>query len=69
RVLFTTLGSPSHGRAQLPLARALAPAGPEVLVTPTPARAAGGADTAAGPRPVPVGRADPGTPDGVTLRA
>lgn len=36
RVLFTTLGSPSHGRAQLPLARALAGAGHEVLVTTTP---------------------------------
>ncbi|MFV2119669.1 glycosyltransferase [Streptomyces sp. Act-28] len=39
RVLFTTLGSPSHGRAQLPLARALATAGHEVLVTTTPALA------------------------------
>ncbi|MDX3385527.1 glycosyltransferase [Streptomyces niveiscabiei] len=37
RVLFTTLGSPSHGRAQLPLARALAAAGHEVLVVTTPA--------------------------------
>ncbi|MFF9571986.1 glycosyltransferase [Streptomyces sp. NPDC014685] len=37
RVLFTTLGSPSHGRAQLPLARALAEAGHEVLVATTPA--------------------------------
>ncbi|MEU5268997.1 glycosyltransferase [Streptomyces hygroscopicus] len=36
RVLFTTLGSPSHGRAQLPLARALAAAGHEVLVVTTP---------------------------------
>ncbi|WP_413797657.1 glycosyltransferase [Streptomyces iranensis] len=36
RVLFTTLGSPSHGRAQLPLARALAAAGHEVLVATTP---------------------------------
>ena len=32
RVLFTTLGSPSHGRAQLPLARAIRAAGHEVLV-------------------------------------
>ncbi|MEU8872372.1 glycosyltransferase [Streptomyces javensis] len=36
RVLFTTLGSPSHGRAQLPLARALAASGHEVLVATTP---------------------------------
>ncbi|MEU4894141.1 glycosyltransferase [Streptomyces sp. NPDC044780] len=36
RVLFTTLGSPSHGRAQLPLARALAAAGHQVLVVTTP---------------------------------
>ncbi|MFJ9426340.1 glycosyltransferase [Streptomyces sp. NPDC101249] len=36
RVLFTTIGSPSHGRAQLPLARALAAAGHEVLVATTP---------------------------------
>ncbi|QNP75015.1 glycosyltransferase family 1 protein [Streptomyces roseirectus] len=36
RVLFTTLGSPSHGRAQLPLARALAAAGHDVLVATTP---------------------------------
>lgn len=35
RVLFTTVGSPSHGRAQLPLARALAAAGHEVLVATT----------------------------------
>ncbi|MFD9720947.1 glycosyltransferase [Streptomyces sp. NPDC059076] len=35
RVLFTTLGSPSHGRAQLPLARALAAAGCEVLAATT----------------------------------
>ena len=35
RVLITTLGSPSHGRAQLPLARALAAAGHEVLVATT----------------------------------
>ncbi|MEU8031816.1 glycosyltransferase [Streptomyces sp. NPDC049099] len=32
RVLCTTLGSPSHGRAQLPLLRALAEAGHQVLV-------------------------------------
>ncbi|MFF5979583.1 glycosyltransferase [Streptomyces olindensis] len=32
RVLCTTLGSPSHGRAQLPLLRALAGAGHQVLV-------------------------------------
>ncbi|MEV0599936.1 glycosyltransferase [Streptomyces sp. NPDC050315] len=32
RVLCTTLGSPSHGRAQLPLLRALAAAGHEVRV-------------------------------------
>ncbi|MER6025341.1 glycosyltransferase [Streptomyces sp. NPDC001851] len=32
RVLCTTLGSPSHGRAQLPLLRALAAAGHQVLV-------------------------------------
>ncbi|MFJ2558334.1 MULTISPECIES: glycosyltransferase [unclassified Streptomyces] len=36
RVLFTTLGSPSHGRAQLPLARAFAAAGHDVLVATTP---------------------------------
>ncbi|WP_329072125.1 glycosyltransferase [Streptomyces sp. NBC_01429] len=36
RVLFTTLGSPSHGRAQLPLARALAAAGHDVLVATNP---------------------------------
>ncbi|MFJ7996205.1 glycosyltransferase [Streptomyces sp. NPDC096310] len=36
RVLFTTLGSPSHGRAQLPLARALAAAGHDVLVVTNP---------------------------------
>lgn len=36
RVLFTTIGSPSHGRAQLPLARALAAAGHEVRVATTP---------------------------------
>ncbi|WP_424216399.1 glycosyltransferase (plasmid) [Streptomyces sp. BI20] len=36
RVLVTTLGSPSHGRAQLPLARALAAAGHEVLAATTP---------------------------------
>ncbi|MFB8180671.1 glycosyltransferase [Streptomyces sp. NPDC055966] len=36
RVLFTTLGSPSHGRAQLPLARALAAAGHDVLVATAP---------------------------------
>ncbi|MFI5940747.1 glycosyltransferase [Streptomyces uncialis] len=36
RILFTTLGSPSHGRAQLPLARALAAAGHEVLAATTP---------------------------------
>ncbi|MCQ8192334.1 glycosyltransferase [Streptomyces rugosispiralis] len=35
--MFTTLGSPSHGRAQLPLARSLAAAGHEVLVVTTPA--------------------------------
>ncbi|MGW2257628.1 glycosyltransferase [Streptomyces sp. NPDC001780] len=35
RVLITTLGSPSHGRAQLPLARALAAAGHEVRVATT----------------------------------
>ncbi|MFD3915924.1 glycosyltransferase [Streptomyces sp. NPDC058603] len=39
RVLFTTLASPSHGRAQLPLARALAAAGHDVLVATTPALA------------------------------
>lgn len=32
RVMCTTMGSPSHGRAQLPLLRALAAAGHEVLV-------------------------------------
>ncbi|MFB9453824.1 glycosyltransferase [Streptomyces antimycoticus] len=37
--MFTTLGSPSHGRAQLPLARSLAAAGHEVLVVTTPALA------------------------------
>ena len=36
RVLCTTLGSPSHGRAQLPLLRALAAAGHEILVATTP---------------------------------
>ncbi|WP_055546969.1 glycosyltransferase [Streptomyces sp. NBRC 110028] len=36
RVLCTTSGSPSHGRAQLPLLRALAAAGHEVLVVTTP---------------------------------
>ncbi|GAA2255911.1 DUF1205 domain-containing protein [Streptomyces amakusaensis] len=36
RVLFTTIGSPSHGRAQLPLARALAAAGHEVRAATTP---------------------------------
>jgi N-glycosyltransferase len=35
RVLCTTLGSPSHGRAQLPLLRALAEAGHQVLVVTT----------------------------------
>ncbi|WP_137980562.1 nucleotide disphospho-sugar-binding domain-containing protein [Streptomyces violaceusniger] len=35
--MFTTLASPSHGRAQLPLARSLAAAGHEVLVVTTPA--------------------------------
>ncbi|CAL9610827.1 L-demethylnoviosyl transferase [Streptomyces sp. enrichment culture] len=35
RVLCTTLGSPSHGRAQLPLLRALARAGHQVLVVTT----------------------------------
>ncbi|MFJ5226279.1 glycosyltransferase [Streptomyces sp. NPDC088400] len=39
RILFTTLGSPSHGRAQLPLARALAAAGHEVLAATTPSTA------------------------------
>ncbi|EFL36624.1 glycosyltransferase [Streptomyces viridochromogenes DSM 40736] len=37
RVLCTTLGSPSHGRAQLPLLRALAEAGHRVLVVTTDA--------------------------------
>ncbi|MEU6912554.1 glycosyltransferase [Streptomyces olindensis] len=37
RVLCTTLGSPSHGRAQLPLLRALAGAGHQVLVVTTEA--------------------------------
>lgn len=37
RVLCTTLGSPSHGRAQLPLLRALARAGHQVLVVTTEA--------------------------------
>ena len=36
RVLFTTLGSPSHARAQLPLARAFTAAGHDVLVATTP---------------------------------
>ncbi|MFI0165713.1 glycosyltransferase [Streptomyces sp. NPDC017095] len=35
RVLCTTLGSPSHGRAQLPLLRALAKSGHQVLVATT----------------------------------
>ncbi|MFI2213918.1 glycosyltransferase [Streptomyces sp. NPDC020141] len=35
RALFTTIGSPSHGRAQLPLVRALAAAGHEVRVATT----------------------------------
>ena len=40
RVLCTTLGSPSHGRAQLPVLRALASAGHDVLVATTPSLAA-----------------------------
>ncbi|MCB5907388.1 glycosyltransferase [Streptomyces pinistramenti] len=40
RVLCTTLGSPSHGRAQLPVLRALAAAGHDVLVATTPTLAA-----------------------------
>ncbi|MGW1835944.1 glycosyltransferase [Streptomyces sp. NPDC002067] len=36
RVLCTSIGSPSHGRAMLPLARALAGAGHAVTVTATP---------------------------------
>ncbi|MGR4853721.1 glycosyltransferase [Streptomyces sp. LARHCF252] len=39
RVLCTTLGSPSHGRAQLPLLRALSKAGHQVLVVTTDALA------------------------------
>ena len=39
RVLFTTLGSPSHARAQLPLARAFAAAGHDVLVATSPSLA------------------------------
>ncbi|MGW5118691.1 glycosyltransferase [Streptomyces noursei] len=39
RVLCTTLGSPSHGRAQLPLLRALAEAGHQVVVVTTDALA------------------------------
>ncbi|GGR70519.1 MULTISPECIES: glycosyltransferase [Streptomyces] len=39
RVLCTTLGSPSHGRAQLPLLRALSKAGHQVLVVTTEALA------------------------------
>ncbi|MDN3261203.1 glycosyltransferase [Streptomyces sp. CSDS2] len=39
RVLCTTLGSPSHGRAQLPLLRALAKAGHQVVVVTTEALA------------------------------
>ncbi|WP_181794288.1 glycosyltransferase [Streptomyces sp. WELS2] len=39
RVLCTTLGSPSHGRAQLPLLRALSKAGHRVLVVTTEALA------------------------------
>ncbi|MFI0780097.1 glycosyltransferase [Streptomyces sp. NPDC021212] len=39
RVLCTTTGSPSHGRAQLPLLRALAAAGHEVLVVTNPSLA------------------------------
>ncbi|MFG2140952.1 glycosyltransferase [Streptomyces sp. NPDC048650] len=39
RVLCTTLGSPSHGRAQLPVLRALAAAGHDVLVATTPSLA------------------------------
>ncbi|CAM5488635.1 glycosyl transferase [Streptomyces purpurascens] len=39
RVLCTTLGSPSHGRAQLPLLRALSEAGHQVLVVTTEALA------------------------------
>ncbi|MFI1367551.1 glycosyltransferase [Streptomyces griseochromogenes] len=39
RILCTTLGSPSHGRAQLPLLRALAEAGHQVLVVTTDALA------------------------------
>lgn len=40
RVLFTTLGSPSHARSQLPLARVFATAGHDVLVATTPTLAA-----------------------------
>jgi hypothetical protein len=40
RVLVTTLGSPSHGRAQLPLVGALVAAGHQVLVATTPPLAA-----------------------------
>jgi len=40
RVLCTTTGSASHGRAQLPLLRALAAAGHEVLVVTNPSLAA-----------------------------
>ncbi|MGW7577281.1 glycosyltransferase [Streptomyces sp. NPDC054765] len=40
RVLCTTLGSPSHGRAQLPVLRALAAAGHDILVATTPSLAA-----------------------------
>ena len=40
RVLCTTIGSPSHGRAQLPVLRALAAAGHDVLVVTTPSLAA-----------------------------
>ncbi|GAA2254124.1 oleandomycin glycosyltransferase [Streptomyces ruber] len=36
RVLCTTIGSPSHGRAQLPLLRALAAAGHDIQVATTP---------------------------------
>lgn len=39
RVLCTTLGSPSHGRAQLPVLRALAAAGHDILVATTPSLA------------------------------
>ncbi|GGW16079.1 oleandomycin glycosyltransferase [Streptomyces libani subsp. rufus] len=58
RVLCTTLGSPSHGRAQLPLLRALAEAGHQVLVVTADALAPVFRDDEVEVR-TPLGRFDP----------